>query len=308
LAEGRHFAGLAYGLPGLILALAAVFYAHAAFAAGSVAQGEDEKPMQFAVVRSNAPGCEPTCPEWISAEGAIVAGTPAQFKKVLKQIGGRRLPVVVSSPGGDVDAALTLGRTIRQNKLDVAVGLTRFNGCSPGMKDCKLNDGKAAAYYGNAFTNGAYCASACPLMLAGGVRRVVGQWAYLGVHQITTTYYKTRVLYRTKYKVVKGKKKIIEKKVVSRKNAGSYKTYEMNKPLEKRLDAYFKEMGVGGNLLVTIKNTPASTLRQIAAYNLLQMNLVTSLDGAELLTAANVCKTVPAAANCRVVTVSDLEG
>ncbi|MFI0845517.1 hypothetical protein [Mesorhizobium sp. IMUNJ 23232] len=264
--------------------------------------------MRFAIVRSNAPGCEPTCPEWISAEGAIVAGTPALFKKVLKQVGGRRLPVVVSSPGGDVDAALTLGRTIRQNKLDVAVGLTRFDGCSPGFKDCKLNDGKAAAYYGNAFANGAYCASACPLMLAGGVRRVVGQWAYLGVHQITTTFYRTKVLYRTKYKVVKGKKKIIEKKVVSRKNAGSYKTYEMNKALEKRLDAYFKEMGVGGNLLVTIKNTPATTLRQIVAYNLLQMNLVTSLDGAELLTAAGVCKTVPAAANCRVVTVSDLEG
>lgn len=308
MAKGRHFTGWAYGLLGLVPALAAILHAHAAFAAGSVAQTNEDPPMRFAVVRSNASGCEPTCPEWISAEGAIVAATPAQFNKLLKTLGGRRLPVIVSSPGGDVDAALALGRTIRKNRLDVAVGLTRFEGCEPAAKDCKLNDGKGAPYVGGAFASGAYCASACPLMLAGGIRRVVGQWAYLGVHQITTTFYRTKVLYRTKYKVVKGKKKIIEKKVVSRKNAGSYKTYEMNKALEKRLAAYFKEMGVGPNLLVTIKNTPASTLRQIVAYNMLQMNLITSLDGAELLTSADVCKTVPAAANCRVVTVSDLEG
>jgi hypothetical protein len=265
--------------------------------------------MQFVVVRSNAAGCEPTCPEWISAEGAIVAATPRQFRKLLKQLGGRRLPVVVSSPGGDVDAALVLGRLIRQNKLDVAVGLTRFEGCQPPAEACKPDDGKAAAaYYGNAFAGGAYCASACPLVLAGGVRRVVGQWAYLGVHQVTTTYVRTKVLYRTKYKVVKGKKRIVEKKVVSRKNAGSYKTYEMNESLEKKLAAYLKEMGVGDSLLAAIRNTPATTLLQIAPYTMLQMNLITSLDDAELLTAANACKAVPAAGNCRVVTVSDIEG
>ena len=27
--------------------------------------------MRFVIVRSNAPGCEPICPEWISAEGSI---------------------------------------------------------------------------------------------------------------------------------------------------------------------------------------------------------------------------------------------
>ena len=84
--------------------------------------------MAFVVVRSGEPGCEPTCPEWISAEGGIAANTPAQLKKLLKTLGGRKLPIVVSSPGGDVDAALALGRMIRQYKLDVAVGKTRFAG------------------------------------------------------------------------------------------------------------------------------------------------------------------------------------
>lgn len=203
---------------------------------------------------------------------------------------------------------MAISRLIRQNKLDVAVGLTRFEGCYPGAKDCKLNKGKAAAFYGTAFVGGAYCASACPLILAGGVRRVVGVWASFGVHQITTTHFRTEVLYRTKYQVVKGKKRIIEKKVVSRKNAGSYKTYEMDKTLEKRLAAFLKEMGVGDALLVTIKNTPATTLHRIEPYNMLKMKLITSLDDTQLLTAADVCKAVPAAGNRRVVTVSDIEG
>lgn len=308
MAEGRHFAGWACRLLGRILALATALHVHDAFAAGSVAQSPEDKPMQFVVVRSNAPGCEPTCPEWISAEGAIVAGTPAQFRKLLKQIGGRRLPVIVSSPGGDVDAALTLGRTIRKNKLDVLVGLTYIDRCASDRKNCKPETGKGADYFGLVAGYGAYCASACPLMLAGGIQRSAGQSTYLGVHQITTTYFRTQVLYRTKYKVVKGKKRIIEKKVVSRKNAGSYKTYEMNKPLEKKLAAYLKEMGIGEALLATIRQTPASTLQQIAPDAMRRMNLITTSLSAEALVAADTCKTVPAAANCRVVTVSDLEG
>ena len=82
-------------------------------------------------------------------------------------------------------------------------------------------------------------------MFAGGIRRVVGEWAYLGVHQITTTYIRTKLQYRTTYRVVGGKKKVLNTKIVSRKNAGSYKTYEMSKAVEKRLAAYLNEMGVG---------------------------------------------------------------
>jgi hypothetical protein len=51
--------------------------------------------MQFAIVRSNAPECEPTCPECISAEGMIGTATPALFKRVLKILGGRKLPIIV---------------------------------------------------------------------------------------------------------------------------------------------------------------------------------------------------------------------
>ncbi len=46
--------------------------------------------MRFAVVRSNAPGCEPNCPEWISAEGTIEADTPGLLKRTLKALKGRQ--------------------------------------------------------------------------------------------------------------------------------------------------------------------------------------------------------------------------
>lgn len=258
-------------------------------------------PMRFAVVRSSAPGCEPNCPEWISAEGTIEAGTPALFKRLLKALGGRQLPIVVNSPGGNVDAALQLGRMIRKNNLDIAVGTTEFSGCSPQMKNCRDDDSKAAPYLGIAYDSGAMCNSACPLMFAGGVRRVVGEWAYLGVHQITTTYHREKLLYRTTYKIVNGKKKVLSTKVVSRKNAGSYKTYEMSKAVEKRLSGYLKEMGIGQGVLDVMKATPASDIRQIEPDDMLEMKLVTSLDSLELMTEATICRRDPVPASCREI-------
>ena len=261
-------------------------------------------PMRFVVVRSNASGCEPICPEWISAEGTIGHDTPALFKRMLRTIGARKLPIVVTSPGGSVDAALILGRMIRQNKLDIGVGKTRFSGCLPGDETCKPNNGKGDRYFGTAYVYGAFCNSACPLMLAGGIRRFVGEWAYLGVHQITTTFTRTKLQYRTTYRVVSGRKKILSTKIVSRKNAGSYKTYEMSKVEEKKLAAYLKEMGVGQLVLETMKDTPASSIHRLAPQDMLQMTLVTSPDSVDRLTWASICKDNPVPANCREVPVS----
>ncbi len=269
------------------------------------AQGQEQSldipSMRFAVVRSNAPGCEPNCPEWISAEGTIEAETPSLLKRTLKTLKGRQLPVVVNSPGGNVDAAVALGQLIRKNKLDIAVGTTVFSGCETEMKDCGNNKGKSADYFGTAHDDGAMCNSACPLMFSGGVRRVVGDFAYLGVHQVTTTFRREKLLYRTTYRIVNGKKKILSTKVVSRKNAGSYKTYEMSKAVEKKLSAYLQEMGIGDGVFLTMKNTPASEIHQLVLANMLRMNLVTSLDTVELFTAATICKADPMTANCREI-------
>jgi hypothetical protein len=299
MVPGRLFHRQALGSLRLICLLALLVTGPVAFAADTA---PDLGPtMRFGIVRSNAPGCEPICPEWISAEGSIEAGTPALFKRMLKTLGGRKLPVVVDSPGGNVEAALTLGRLIRKNKLDIAIGKTVFSGCQPDAKGCLDRNKNGARYLGDVIDYGAMCNSACPLMFAGGVQRVAGEWAYLGVHQITTTYIRTKLQYRTTYRVVGGKKKILNTKIVSRKNAGSYKTYEMSKSVEKKLAAYLNQMGIEQSVLETMKGTPASDIHQIALDDMLAMKLVTSADAVDLLTAASLCEPGRLAANCREI-------
>ena len=62
--------------------------------------------------------------------------------------------IYINSPGGSVEDALVIGRLIRENGFNTAVG------------------------------DGALCGSSCPLVLAGGVDRIVSHNAAVGVHQI----------------------------------------------------------------------------------------------------------------------------
>jgi len=260
-------------------------------------QAEPDRSMQFAIVRASSPLCEPNCPEWIWAEGDIRADTAKRFKKFLKTVGKRKLPVIIQSPGGDVDAALAMGRLIRSNKLDVAVGYTTFSSCAPRQKKCDA--AKTGGYTGIAAIGFAYCNSACPLVLAGGTRRLVGTWGHLGVHQVTTTMVKEKILYKTTTRTVNGKK-VVKKKVVSRKRTGSYETTKMSKALRRKLESYLAEMGVSVDLLEPINKTPASELLKLDQPQMLALKLITSMDHLEVLTGLTICKADPAPVNCRV--------
>ncbi|WP_053253015.1 hypothetical protein [Ensifer adhaerens] len=136
------------------------------------AMAADEQ-MRFVVVRSSQAGCEPTCTEWISAEGMIGPRTPTLLKATLRTLGDRKLPLVLTSPGGDMAAAMAIGRLIRRNGLGVAVGMTVFEGCEPDDEGCRENDNRGADYVGEAVSEGR-CAHACALVLAAGVRRLAG--------------------------------------------------------------------------------------------------------------------------------------
>ncbi|MEZ2332241.1 hypothetical protein AB6802_21170 [Mesorhizobium sp. RCC_202] len=138
-------------------------------------------------------------------------------------------------------------------------------------------------------------------MFAGGVRRLVGSWAYLGVHQITTTYRRQQLYYRTTYRLVHGRKKIVSSKVVGRIDVGTYQTYEMSKAVQRRLSAYLSEMGVEQGVLDAMKATPASDIRQIALHDMMTMKLVTSTDTLDLLTSANLCLLDKSTPNCREI-------
>jgi len=282
-----------------MLAIAFALQSAASAQAAKSKPSEDDMgpPMRFVVVRSSSPGCEPFCPEWISAEGAIVRATPGELKKFLKKLGDKRLPVIVTSPGGHVEAAWELGRFLRARKLDIGVGLTRFVECAPGQ-NCKLDPARKGIYSGALYSAGAYCASACSMMFAGGVRRHVGQWAYMGVHQVTSYVTQQKITYRETYRIVKGKKKTVSRKVVGRKNVGSYTTTKMGKAFTAKMLAYYKEMGVKEAMYEAGQSTPAAEMRQLAPVEMLNMNLITSLDATDVLVNIENCKGAAPAANC----------
>lgn len=86
--------------------------------------------------------------------GTIDPGSSARFLAEIEARGEYVSTVLLDSPGGSVDDALSIGRLIRERDLSTEVA------------------------------DGGLCASSCPLILAGGVERMAGREAAVGVHQI----------------------------------------------------------------------------------------------------------------------------
>ncbi len=87
------------------------------------------------------------------ATGAIQPGTAQDFAAEVAKRGGYVKSVALHSPGGSLADALTMGRLIREKGFATEV------------------------------ESGRYCASACPLVFAGGVERRAGPKAAIGVHR-----------------------------------------------------------------------------------------------------------------------------
>ncbi|WP_280824675.1 hypothetical protein [Pseudaminobacter soli (ex Li et al. 2025)] len=285
----------------MLTAFAAAFLFQFAFAAGASAkkasnEASDFQPMKFVVVRSSSPACEPTCPQWIWANGEIVGDTPAQFQRLLKRIGRQRLPVVINSPGGNVEAAIKLARMIRGRGLDTAVGGALLVGCLPERKDC-LETQKETGVYLGVLVRG-ICASACPLMLAGGVERLAGESSYVGVHQITTTVSREQVFYRERYQLVNGKKRVTERKVVQRKKLKSYKTTKLANQTKTLMLGFLKEMGLSQSYLAVAQGTAAADMRQLTWPELIDLKVITGFQAPESLVQPGRCLELPSGDNC----------
>ncbi|WP_085778951.1 hypothetical protein [Rhizobium sp. NXC14] len=234
-----------------------------------------QPPMRFIIVHSLL--CIEDCPEWISAEGRITADTPAQLRRVLKKIGDRKLPVVFQSEGGEVDAAYAMGRMIRKAGLETAIGGTRLKDCPEDDARCAAAIAKDGSSVGVTYSDGAYCFSACPLAFAGGISRVSSQWAFIGVHQITTVYNRVRISYRIEYKIVNGKKTEISRKEVGRKAVGQSSSTKLGKKATAALTTYLKEMGVSGDLIALMMSTAPDRITIIPPADALRMGLNTDM-------------------------------
>lgn len=258
------------------------------------------KPMTVAIVQGAWSRCEPDCPRWIVADGDIAESTPADFRRVLKQAGKMKLPVLINSPGGSVEKAMEIGRMLRKAGLVVAVAETSFVGCAPGDKTCKLPPEKNGVYSGQAVTWLGFCASACPLILAGGVTRYAHSNTVVGVHQFHNFWSGERIRYRETYRIENGKKKVLSRKVVSRKYT-SRESYGIDKPTRRKLVAYLTEMGVSTDLVAEMEKAPFTSLNELAPSRRAQLNLVSTSESLEPLVGVEACHGLSPARNCAAV-------
>jgi len=106
--------------------------------------------LQFRMTQGDAPV--------LLVTGAFRFGDDARFEGFLDALPTQPKTVAFHSPGGNVDAALAIGRAIRGRGMNTAVEAGRA------------------------------CASACPSAYGGGVKRLAARTAWIGVHQ---TYFQT---------------------------------------------------------------------------------------------------------------------
>ena len=211
-----------------------------------------ELPMRILRVTSAEPACQPNCPEWISAEGIVTPGEAEDFAKVVENLGGRRLPVLISSHGGSVHDALAMGLLIRSKGMVVAVARTLIVNYPERARDCPGARGRA-------IVGGAHCASACPLILAGGVERLIGPTPQVGVHQITT----------------------VEKETEGAAHLTTVKKIYEQGSVDRAVKAYLQAMGVGDPVMEILRKTPAARIRWLSPAELHKSRLATgALDAA----------------------------
>jgi hypothetical protein len=141
--------------------------------------------MVFYVVRGARDSCGRGCDSWVAVEGQVDSTAAIRFKRFLRQLGNRDLPIYLSSPGGNLDQALAMGGMLRERRATARVGRTLVSECGFEAQDghaCLQLKQSSRELRGELFTRGATCNSACPYMMLGATTREVAPDAQLAVH------------------------------------------------------------------------------------------------------------------------------
>jgi hypothetical protein len=142
-------------------------------------------PMVFYIVKGAPDSCGRGCDSWIAVEGQIDGAAAPRFRKFLRPLGNRDLPIYLASPGGNLDQALAMGAMLRERRATARVGRTVVGDCGFEAQDsaaCVKLKQSGRELHGDLFTRGANCNSACPYLLLGATTREVAPDALLAVH------------------------------------------------------------------------------------------------------------------------------
>lgn len=260
--------------------------------------GASGSEMAFFVVRSSKATCEPLCPQWISAQGTITQKSPAKFARVLKSLKAQKLPIVIQSPGGNIEAAIEMGRMIRSAKLDVGIGHTIFEGCVTGDSQCVPKPRADGVYYGLADDDRAYCFSACPLVLSSGINRIAGPTSFVGVHEPVTQRSNTVLHYLVTYRVVNGKKIILSRRLVGKSPGKTTTQVGVDDRLRKLLGTYLDSMGISRTLIDEMAKAAPTSINMPGIVKDDELRLTTSRMPLLALVGTSNCDPPKQAENC----------
>jgi hypothetical protein len=135
-----------------------------AVAVHQTAAAEPPAFLQMVAIAPEAAAPPPFDEHWtIFLDGLVDGDAPARFDRFLGKRDVSGAIVYLNSPGGSLTAAMALGRILRAAGFETRVGARA------------ADTGRLMA---------AVCYSACPFVLAGGVRRQLEPGSVLGVHRI----------------------------------------------------------------------------------------------------------------------------
>ncbi|XUM24794.1 hypothetical protein ACRAVF_13990 [Bradyrhizobium oligotrophicum S58] len=129
--------------------------------------------MIFYVAHGARDACGTGCVDWIAAEGTIRFDTYKRLIAILDRQSGRKLPVIIQSRGdADLNAAVSMGRILRDRGFDTAIGRTVVEACRDrSQADCVALKRAGGPFDATLDASRMLCETSCFLMLAGGVHR-----------------------------------------------------------------------------------------------------------------------------------------
>jgi hypothetical protein len=141
-------------------------------AVGGIASLPDAALIYLA---QGAPGaCGDNCSNWLAAEGTIHWDGHTRFTAALDRFADRKRPIFLNVRGqSDLNAAMSIGRLLRERGYDVGIGQTIADQCR-GLNDsdCVALKRSGVSLPASLSSIGT-CDVACVLILAGGVRRTL---------------------------------------------------------------------------------------------------------------------------------------
>jgi hypothetical protein len=152
----------------------------------------DGPPMAFYVAKGAPDACGRGCDTWIAVEGIIDDEAAGRFRKFLLQVdrdSRATLPLYFSSPGGNLEQALAMGRMLRQRPRVARVARTVVRECDAQSQSddaCLKIKQSGRTLDADLSTRNSFCYSACVYLILGATARQIEPATVIGVHSSKT--------------------------------------------------------------------------------------------------------------------------